>query len=209
MIKIQLMVLLLLSWISWNTISGQTKHIVNVQNFSFSPQHINISVGDTVRWQWVSGTHTTTSTATSGANSWNAPITSSSTTYEQVITEPGTHTYYCIPHQSMGMTGSITATLVNIEQNPNVVPIQFTLHPNYPNPFNPSTTIRYALPKSGRTTLTIYNSLGQPVVTLIDRYMTVGSYATTFNAGALPTGIYFYRLESAGATASRKMILIK
>ncbi|PKP15868.1 MAG: hypothetical protein CVU06_15750, partial [Bacteroidetes bacterium HGW-Bacteroidetes-22] len=88
-----------------------TKHIVNVQNFSFSPASItNVQVGDTIRWVWVSGTHTTTSSSIpAGASTWDSPITSSVTSYEYRVMNAGVYNYVCTPHAAGGMVGSFTA----------------------------------------------------------------------------------------------------
>lgn len=104
-----------------------TKHVINVQNYTFSPANINnVTVGDTMRWVWVSGSHTTTSTTIpSGAATWNSPITSTVTSYEYKVTKAGTYNYKCTPHTGMGMVGSFVATasvptLTLFPQNRNV-----------------------------------------------------------------------------------------
>jgi plastocyanin len=101
-----------------------TKWIVNVQNFTFSPANLpNVNVGDTVKWVWVNGTHTTTSTTIpGGAASWDHPITSSNTFYEYPVTVSGSYAYQCTPHAGMGMVGSFTATTV--------VPVLLSIVPN-------------------------------------------------------------------------------
>lgn len=89
-----------------------TKHVINVQNYSFSPASINnVVVGDTMRWVWVSGTHTTTSTTIpAGAAPWNSQIKSTLTSFEYKVTLAGTYNYECTPHAAMGMVGSFVAT---------------------------------------------------------------------------------------------------
>ena len=89
------------------------------------------------------------------------------------------------------------------------VPRAFTLLQNYPNPFNPSTTIRFRLERPGRTTLKIYNMLGQEVATLVEQNLAEGSYTITFEARNLPSGVYLYKLESGTQSEARKMILLK
>ena len=88
-----------------------TKHVINVQNFSFSPASItDVQLGDTIRWVWVSGSHTTTSTTIpAAATAWNSPISSTNTSFEYKVVVPGTFNYKCIPHSAMGMVGSFTA----------------------------------------------------------------------------------------------------
>ena len=90
-----------------------------------------------------------------------------------------------------------------------VLPNQYSLSPNYPNPFNPITTINYSLPKAGNVKLTVYNSIGSKVATLVNEYKPAGSYSVHFNASQLASGIYLYRLESGTYTAARKLILMK
>lgn len=80
-------------------------------NLSFSPSGLSIALGDTVRFQWVSGSHTTTSTSVPGGGvSWNQNITSGSTTYTYKPAVIGTYNYRCTPHVGMGMIGSFTVT---------------------------------------------------------------------------------------------------
>jgi bacillolysin len=90
---------------------------------------------------------------------------------------------------------------------------QFALNANYPNPFNPSTKISYQLAKGGDVTLTIYNSVGQHVATLVNNYQNSGSHKITWNAGSMSSGIYFYQIDvDAGDrqfSQRRKMLLIK
>lgn len=89
-----------------------TKWVVDVQNYNFSPSTLpDVNVGDTIRWEWVSGSHTTTSTTIpAGAASWDHSINSSNTFYEYSVTVAGTYNYKCTPHQGMGMVGTFTAT---------------------------------------------------------------------------------------------------
>jgi hypothetical protein len=89
------------------------------------------------------------------------------------------------------------------------VPEQYALYQNYPNPFNPTTTIRYDLKSDALTTLTVYNLLGEKVADLVHERQGAGHYAVPFDASALPSGMYFYRLVSGSYAQSEKMILLK
>ncbi len=91
------------------------------------------------------------------------------------------------------------------------VPSAFSLKQNFPNPFNPETVIRYSVPfgVAGNVTLTVYNSLGQAVATLVDGQKEAGEHQVSFNAADLPSGTYIYRISSGNFTETRKMILIK
>lgn len=78
-----------------------SKHIIEVRNFEFDPAELTtVLVGDTIRWEWISGHHTTTSTSIipEGAASWDSPITPSVTFFEYVVEVPGTYHYVCTPH---------------------------------------------------------------------------------------------------------------
>ena len=99
--------------------------------------------------------------------------------------------------------------ITGIKELSNVVPVKFELSQNYPNPFNPTTTINYAMPKSGFTSLKVYNILGQEVATLYQGFQKAGSYKIDFNASNLASGIYLYRLQVGDFNLTKKMILMK
>ena len=103
--------------------------------------------------------------------------------------------------------------LTNVRTAPDV-PTSFTLEQNFPNPFNPSTTIRFAVPKRTQVTLTVYNTLGQRVATLVNEAKNEGFYAIRWNGRSdqgfsVASGMYFYHITAGNFTASRKMLLIK
>jgi hypothetical protein len=85
----------------------------------------------------------------------------------------------------------------------------FNLRQNYPNPFNPSTTINYSLAKPGNVKLTVYNSIGSKVATIVNEYKPAGNYSVQFNGSNLASGIYLYRLESGNYSTAKKFILMK
>lgn len=87
--------------------------------------------------------------------------------------------------------------------------IDYTLSPNYPNPFNPTTTIAYSIQKDGLVTLKLFDILGKDVSTLVNEYKPAGSYKVEFKASRLPSGIYFYMLSSGSYTDTKKLILLK
>ena len=88
-------------------------------------------------------------------------------------------------------------------------PFEFALSQNYPNPFNPNTVISYSIASEGNVTLKVFNSAGQQVSELVNAEQTAGIYNVEFNASALSSGVYFYRLDANGFTATNKMILVK
>ncbi len=86
---------------------------------------------------------------------------------------------------------------------------EFILEQNYPNPFNPSTKISYHIPKDDLVNLIIYNTLGQVVAELVNEHQISGKYSVRFNTTGLPSGVYFYKLESGGFAKVKKMLLLR
>ena len=97
----------------------------------------------------------------------------------------------------------------SVEQYSNV-PCEFTLSANYPNPFNPTTTVEFTVKTCGRATLRVFNVLGQEVATLFDGIASAGKrYRTVFDASGLPSGAYVVRLESGNEYRCQRMVLLK
>ncbi len=95
-----------------------------------------------------------------------------------------------------------------------ILPQHYALFPNYPNPFNPRATIKYALPKASQVKLVVYNVLGQRVTTLVDRPEVAGYHevvwdGTNKSGDEVASGVYFYRIEAGSFVNSRKMVLVK
>jgi hypothetical protein len=88
-------------------------------------------------------------------------------------------------------------------------PIEFTLSNNYPNPFNPRTTIRYTLPHENWVRLSVFNVLGHEVSTLIDGFVSAGYHEAIFDAGNLPSGFYVYKFQVGSIIQMKKMLLLK
>ena len=111
---------------------------------------------------------------------------------------------------AFGFNRLVLPAPVQVQTRPEV----FSLANNYPNPFNPATTIKYALPQAADVELTVYNVLGQPVRTLIAEHQSAGRYvvewdATNDSGHSLSSGMYFYRLEAGGDLEVKKMLLLK
>jgi hypothetical protein len=101
--------------------------------------------------------------------------------------------------------GALTA----VDDAGNAIPETYSLSQNYPNPFNPSTTIQYSIPHSGHVSLVVYDLLGSAVSVLVDDEQSAGSYRVNFDAASLPSGIYYYRLESGSFSQTRNLVLIR
>lgn len=117
--------------------------------------------------------------------------------------------------QNIRMRAMVTSVtgLVSVDQQASV-PKVFELGQNFPNPFNPTTTIRYSVPVQGRVRLRVFDLVGREVASLVDEVETTGSYVVNWhgsdNFGSpLASGVYFYKLEGSGAQITKKMILLK
>jgi hypothetical protein len=99
--------------------------------------------------------------------------------------------------------------LVSVGNEKTETPSKYALHQNYPNPFNPATRISFSIPKQEFVTLKVYNSLGKEIETLVNKKLNAGNYDINFNAGSLPSGVYFYRLITESYSETKKMIILK
>ena len=90
-----------------------------------------------------------------------------------------------------------------------VIANQFALFPNYPNPFNPVTTIGFSLPNTQQVSLSVYNLIGQEVVSLVNKELPAGYHTINWYAGSMASGVYLSRLTSGGKTITQKMLLLK
>jgi len=90
------------------------------------------------------------------------------------------------------------------------LPKAFIIDQNYPNPFNPATNIQYHVKVGNRVTIRVFNALGQEVETLLDEFRSPGTYTLSWDASALASGTYFYRLEAGGDPVQvKKAMLVK
>ncbi len=105
--------------------------------------------------------------------------------------------------------GSLSKSMAMDSTNRITNEIKTELLNNFPNPFNPSTIIKYSLKDEGRVTVKIFNTLGEEIRTLVDEIKLSGNYNLEFNANNLPSGVYIYRLQSGEFVSSKKMLLIK
>jgi len=113
--------------------------------------------------------------------------------------------------------GSENDVATSIEANEGEVPNDFKLEQNFPNPFNPSTTIAYRVPQTAKVTpvrLEIFNTMGQKVRTLVNATLTAGSYSAVWNgkddAGtSVASGVYVYRLQAGEFSTMKKMLLMQ
>jgi hypothetical protein len=103
----------------------------------------------------------------------------------------------------------VTVDAINGVREEPAAPQGYALENNYPDPFNPSTTIGYRLPLRSHVTLSIYDMLGKVVATLVNGQQDAGTYSINFNAGGLSSGVYFYRLQAGTFTETKKLTVVK
>jgi hypothetical protein len=177
-----------------------------VQNFSFSPQSLTITVGDIVRWTNISGTHNVKADDNSFTSGPAAPAPWE---FTHTFTAVGSNPYYCEPHQGMGMTGTIIVQDPVSVSDDELIAEKFDLKQNFPNPFNPSTRISYAIPSASFVNLKVYDIIGNEIAVLVNEEKQAGNYQIDFDATELTGGIYFYQLLTGPFVETKKMILMK
>lgn len=135
----------------------------------------------------------------------------STMTDDDMDDETFTVAFGVLPANAKTGVASVEVTIedVTVASAEDEVPLTFALAQNYPNPFNPSTTITYALDRSGPVELSVYDLLGRVVQTLVDGVQPAGRHEVRFDAGDLPTGTYAYRLRAGAETRTRTMVLTR
>ena len=117
--------------------------------------------------------------------------------------------------QGILFTPDLNANLAsNLGDRFSIMPTEYALEHNFPNPFNPETTIRYAIPEAGKVTLAVYNVLGQEVTRLVDADILPGFYTVSWNGKdalnrTVASGIYLYRIQAGNFNETHKMLLLK
>lgn len=130
------------------------------------------------------------------------------------LTAPSSGTYtvnagFKNPSKKWGTTSAVINVTGIDEELVGLNPKTFGLSANYPNPFNPTTKIRYAISQTAFTTIQVYSILGEEVATLINEVKTPGIYEINFDGTDLTSGTYFYKLESGNFSQTKKMIILK
>jgi hypothetical protein len=126
----------------------------------------------------------------------------------QLTHEPGDATTGRVFFDNLRLVKKSTLP-VQVADGPEVVPLDFALHQNFPNPFNPTTTISFDIPNRGRVRLKVYDALGREVDTVLDELRQPGKHNVQFDAKGLASGVYFYRLVLEGRSISKRMLLVK
>jgi hypothetical protein len=104
---------------------------------------------------------------------------------------------------------NFTTSLIGINIIAGEIPTVYYLYPNYPNPFNPKTNIKFDIPKSSYVKIIVYDNLGKVIEELVDKKLSAGRYEVDWNATDYPSGVYFYILKTKEYSDVKKMVLIK
>ncbi|MCP4724089.1 MAG: T9SS type A sorting domain-containing protein [bacterium] len=152
---------------------------------------------------------------------WEEDVTSTTWT-DQLITisdpsEPeALEVFYCVSTVNQYDTESSKSDDVSTwgegffkDSQGKIIAEKFGLSPNFPNPFNPVTSIRFSLPRAAKVTLIVYNLLGQEVSRLVDRNITAGFHTVKWDASRVTSGTYIYKIVAGEFTAVKKMVVIK
>jgi photosystem II stability/assembly factor-like uncharacterized protein len=179
-----------------NWTSRSTGILVGLNGLHFVDQNVGWTVG---------GAGTLYSTTNAGLN-WTAITTPTSQDLNSIHSFDGTNGW------TVGNLGVIISNYTpptNVENEKNILPNSLVLEQNYPNPFNPSTKIKFSIPEQSNTIIKVYNTVVSEVAILLNEVKQPGTYEVDFNASDLPSGAYFYSIETDNFREVNKMILLK
>ena len=172
--------------LAWNSVNGATSYRLQVSlSSSFSTTTVDQS-----------GTTSTSYTASG--------LLTNSTYYWRVNASNAEGTSPFSPVWSFTTSGP-----TSVQRIGNEVPTGYELSQNFPNPFNPRTTIEFSLPNDSEVRLTIFNAIGAEVQTLVRDKFVAGRYSVEWDAGNVPSGIYFYRLAAGSFVQTKKLVLLR
>ena len=178
-------------------------HTVNVSNFSFTPNSMTVTVGDTIIFTHGGGTHTTTSVnIPASATSWDSPITSANPTFIYVVEVPGSYTYECTPH-APNMAGSFTATVPVSVAGVSTSEFEFNAAVNAER----QAFLRIENNANTEVAILIMDITGKSVVNLFNGTLSSGETLLKADLAGFNSGIYFVRMERLGKVYTRKVLL--
>lgn len=191
--------------INWNTVSAPggliSFYVTEMESFKDASHLIRAGIGTTA-------THYIYRTTDYGTTWVNEPLPALGS-----VNKLGQMEFV---NQSLGYAGCASGVFMKftgpsgINSNANTLPGEFKLEQNFPNPFNPSTTINFSIPATGQVLLKIYDVTGREVNTLLNEIMSAGNYSVDFNApDGMNSGVYFYTLVSGNNKESKRFILTK
>ncbi len=189
---------------------GSSEEVI-VSSNSFSPNHLEIDIGETVTWTRAGGFHNvdgSTDTYPDNPDSFFSGSASSSwDDFSHTFTVAGEYNYECNPHASGGMVGTITVSALSIDEV--TIPNNYSIYSIYPNPFNPITKITYGLREYSNVKIAIFDLTGKKVATLINKIQSSGYHSIDWNADNHASGIYFIKMITDEYINTKKLILFK
>ena len=133
--------------------------------------------------------------------------------FEDYADPEGPYMSHChiLEHEDVGMMTHwvVVDQPIGIQEPNQPNPSHFTLYNNFPNPFNPTTTIEFSIPQTEFVTVKVYNIAGHEITTLINDELSIGNHSIQWNGSHQPSGVYFVKIESGGFVQTRKMVLLK
>jgi plastocyanin len=183
------------------------KVVITVQNFTFNPAAVSdVAVGDTIHWDWIDGSHTTTSTTVpAGASTWNSSLNSANPSFEYKVTVAGVYNFKCTPHAAMGMVGTFTASIATgINAGASVFgSLQLS-----PNPASVTVKISFSPVNSFRGSLKLLNLLGKTIWKSEPEFV-AGTNHLELNVSDIPKGLYFIELTDGMNNRAIKRLIVQ
>jgi plastocyanin len=207
--KITFLIALFIMVVLLNTTKASTVYTIQEGSYYFSPDTLYVHVGDTIKWVWMSGSHTSTSIKVpTGAATWNHPMNSASSDFEIQLTVAGEYDFHCNIHPSMMHGAIFVAPASGITSYNNA---SHFVH-LYPNPFLSNLSMSFTLKESETIKISIYDLTGKIVKVLANSNFEKGDHVISWD-GKNETGenvnhgLYFYMIEMKGQSkASGKII---
>jgi len=191
-------------------------HQVTVRDFEFDPPLVVADPGDTVRWVWESGDHTTTSGASSNVVHnpgalWNALIDQAHPTSDYVFTDAGLYPYFSIPDESLNMRGAVAVDSASTVGLPDLgVGSGLRADPPFPNPTALASTVMYHLDAPSPVRVRVFDITGRLVRSLVDESQAAGYHSTRWEGDsetgrAVGNGVFFVRIEAGSQSVVHKI----
>jgi len=191
---------------TWSVLSSFTSQHLRSIDINFGGSNYNVTV---------CGDNGTIYTSINGGGTWTNSSPFGETRHFYGVCLNGIHKGTVVGEVGTGagnvgmMYNSNTNGMVGIVQSGTTVPQKFSLNQNFPNPFNPTTKISFAMARSGPVMLTVFDMTGKEVATLVNTTLSAGNFEYTFDGSKLSSGVYFYRIITNDFVDTKKMSLLK
>ncbi|MCW9097644.1 MAG: YCF48-related protein [Ignavibacteriaceae bacterium] len=147
--------------------------------------------------------------STNGGNSWHHQIVTDFSYLNSIYFTDKNTGWVVGDRQAIFKTTTGGVSFVEEEQQPDEIPINYSVSQNFPNPFNPTTKIKFSIPQSSNIVIKVFDILGSEIETLVNEEKSAGIYEITWYAENLPSGVYFYQLKAGKFISTKKMVLMK